>query len=96
MGQDSTVKIRPSTVVEELAEPGTIGQPVVNYTPKQSSELPTEPYLVELELTFGGEEGRFEFRSSIEVHSYQAGLGIFRELSAYASTIASRAQSNGD
>jgi hypothetical protein len=94
--QDSTANTLQSLAVGELAESGSMGQPVVNFTLKQSLELPTEPYLVELELNFGGMEGRFEFRSSIEVHSYEEGLGIFRELSAYISNIASRVQSNGE
>lgn len=65
-------------------------------SPKRSWALPTEPYLVELSLTFGGTEGRFEFRSSIEVPTYEAGLGISREVSAYILNIASRVQSNGE
>lgn len=68
----------------------------VNDSPKPFLGLPTEPYLVELSLTFGGEEGRFEFRSSIEVHTYEEGIGISRELSAYIFSIASRVQFNGE
>jgi hypothetical protein len=92
MGQDSTAKTPKLKIASELGGPGTIEQHADSSTPRLSSELPTEPYLVELSLIFGGEEGRFEFQSSIEVRSYQEGLGIFRELSAYILNIASRDQ----
>lgn len=74
---------------------GITARPVDNFTLSSFGELPTEPYLVELSLSFGGEEGRFEFQSSIEVPSYAAGLGTFREVCAYICGIASRVQSNG-
>lgn len=75
---------------------GSTEQPVDSSTPKQSWGSPTEPYLVELSLSFSGEEGRHEFRSSIEVPSCEAGLGIFRELSVYILNIALRVQSDGE
>lgn len=97
MAQGSTASIRRRKAVSETANvSGSMAPPVDSFTQKRSWELPTEPYLVELSLTFDGVEGRLQFQSSIEVPSYQAGLGIFRELSAYILTIASRVQSNGE
>lgn len=72
-------------------------EPLVdNSTPKQSSVLPTELCPVELKLSLGGKEGEFKLESLIVAPTYQAALGIFREVSAYISSIALRVQSNGE
>lgn len=97
MAQGSIASTRQRKVAFETElKSGSMARPAGSSTPKRSWALPTEPYLVELSLNFGGAEGRFEFRSSIEAPSYQAALGISRELSAYILNIASRVQSNGE